>query len=181
MDLMCFDIINSSWYITHEPFSDPLREKSWITAFLKKWELESLTPVDEGLMDRLTALRSILTEAAHEVSSGKLLSEKHMQEINRYLELGPYYDALYIDSGRYGFFRKPVTPGWDYAAAKIVRSFVDLISDYDVKRLKLCGNPECNWVFYDASKNSTRRWCGSTCASLIKVRRFRSRQKQSKE
>ncbi len=34
----------------------------------------------------------------------------------------------------------------------------------------------CGWVFYDRSKNRSRKWCEqATCANLMKVRRFRQR------
>jgi predicted RNA-binding Zn ribbon-like protein len=39
--------------------------------------------------------------------------------------------------------------------------------------------PGCGWVFYDRSKNRSRRWCEqATCANLMKVRRFHQKHRQ---
>jgi len=47
------------------------------------------------------------------------------------------------------------------------------------ERLKACGNPDCRWVFYDASKNGLGRWCNmQLCGARHKMRRYRER-KQS--
>jgi len=49
-------------------------------------------------------------------------------------------------------------------------------------RLKAC--PDCRWVFYDNTRNGSKRWClmnaggpgGRACGTIAKVRRYRSRQ-----
>ena len=51
-------------------------------------------------------------------------------------------------------------------------------------RLKAC--PDCRWVFYDPTRNLSKRWCGMTkggpggraCGTIAKVSRFRARQRQ---
>jgi predicted RNA-binding Zn ribbon-like protein len=62
--------------------------------------------------------------------------------------------------------------------SEIASSFVELLARGDSDRLKVCDNPECRFVFYDASKNRSRRWCAhTTCGNRHKVRRFRERQR----
>jgi predicted RNA-binding Zn ribbon-like protein len=49
------------------------------------------------------------------------------------------------------------------------------------KRLKAC--PDCRWVFYDNTRNGSKRWClmyaggpeGRACGTIAKVRRYRDR------
>jgi predicted RNA-binding Zn ribbon-like protein len=49
-------------------------------------------------------------------------------------------------------------------------------------RLKAC--PDCRWVFYDNTRNASKRWClmyaggpqGRACGTIAKVRRYRDRQ-----
>jgi predicted RNA-binding Zn ribbon-like protein len=49
-------------------------------------------------------------------------------------------------------------------------------------RLKACENVDCFWVFYDNSRNRTRRWCDSRgCGNLIKVRRFRAKRRAERK
>jgi predicted RNA-binding Zn ribbon-like protein len=44
-------------------------------------------------------------------------------------------------------------------------------------RLRACANPECRWVFYDASRNQRGHWCDmAVCGNRLKNRRLRARQ-----
>ncbi len=43
-------------------------------------------------------------------------------------------------------------------------------------RLKLCGNPDCQWAFYDRSHSRRGTWCDmASCGNLIKNRNLRAR------
>ena len=44
------------------------------------------------------------------------------------------------------------------------------------RRLKACGNPDCQWAFYDRSHSGVGAWCDmATCGNRIKNRRLRQR------
>ena len=46
------------------------------------------------------------------------------------------------------------------------------------ERLKVCGNPECRWAFYDRSRNHQGSWCDmSTCGNRLKNRQLRARRR----
>jgi predicted RNA-binding Zn ribbon-like protein len=43
-------------------------------------------------------------------------------------------------------------------------------------RLKLCANSECEWAFFDRSRNRQGAWCTmAVCGNRLKNRRFRAR------
>ena len=45
-------------------------------------------------------------------------------------------------------------------------------------RLKACPREECEWAFYDRSKNSSGRWCSmESCGNIEKARAFRERRR----
>jgi predicted RNA-binding Zn ribbon-like protein len=45
-------------------------------------------------------------------------------------------------------------------------------------RLKLCGNPDCRWAFYDRSHSRRGAWCDmATCGNRLKNRSLRARRK----
>jgi predicted RNA-binding Zn ribbon-like protein len=47
-------------------------------------------------------------------------------------------------------------------------------------RLKVCGNDECRWAFYDRSRNHGGTWCEmSSCGNKLKNRDFRARRKKA--
>lgn len=43
-------------------------------------------------------------------------------------------------------------------------------------RLKACANPDCQWIYYDASRNRAGRWCSmNECGDVMKARAYRQR------
>lgn len=57
----------------------------------------------------------------------------------------------------------------------VARDAADLLMG-DLRRIKRCPNHDCLWLFYDSSKNLSRRWCAmDDCGTRDKVRRFRQR------
>jgi predicted RNA-binding Zn ribbon-like protein len=48
-------------------------------------------------------------------------------------------------------------------------------------RLKLCANPECEWAFFDRSRNRQGSWCTmAACGNRLKNRRFRARGREER-
>ena len=53
------------------------------------------------------------------------------------------------------------------------------MADGSWPRLKACLNDECQWVYYDQSKNHTGTWCSmAACGSRMKARSYRRRKAQ---
>jgi hypothetical protein len=69
--------------------------------------------------------------------------------------------------------------GWILAAV------VDAVADETWFRLKRC--PDCQWIFYDRTRNRSKIWCdmlagdagGRACGTIAKVNRYRERQRAS--
>lgn len=67
-------------------------------------------------------------------------------------------------------------------------SAVELLTEADPRRVKLCpgGQPEgdpirCAWLFYDETKNRSRRWCTmEDCGSHAKIRRLTERRRAAR-
>lgn len=73
---------------------------------------------------------------------------------------------------------EPMRRNWSWALSEIAASFVELVAHGDPTRIKVCANRDCQWSFYDESKNRSRRWCGAaSCGTADKVRRFRARRR----
>jgi predicted RNA-binding Zn ribbon-like protein len=54
----------------------------------------------------------------------------------------------------------------------------DAQSDGTWGHLKACANPECQWAFYDRSRNHGGSWCDmATCGNKLKNRDFRARRR----
>ena len=56
----------------------------------------------------------------------------------------------------------------------------DAQADGSWDRLKLCGNPDCRWAFYDRSHSRRGAWCDmATCGNRVKNRNLRARRAQT--
>jgi predicted RNA-binding Zn ribbon-like protein len=59
-------------------------------------------------------------------------------------------------------------------------SATNLVASEDATRVKECATDNCNWLFLDASKNRSRRWCEmKECGNREKARRHYHRKAQS--
>jgi predicted RNA-binding Zn ribbon-like protein len=86
---------------------------------------------------------------------------------------------------------QPTAPGeiaWAWNPAKerleivaweIALSAASLMTDADRRRrIRICANGPCDWMFLDTSRSGRRRWCRmAVCGNAAKVRRFRERQR----
>ena len=71
-------------------------------------------------------------------------------------------------------------PGPDGRLADGLTSLLIIIRDAQRdgtwQRLKVCGNDDCRWVFYDRSHSRQGAWCDmAACGNLIKNRNLRAR------
>lgn len=66
-------------------------------------------------------------------------------------------------------------PAWEIALAAAA-----LLTDAArCARIRICGNPACDWMFLDDSRTGQRRWCRmNVCGNEAKVRRFRERRRK---
>jgi predicted RNA-binding Zn ribbon-like protein len=132
---------------------------------------------DKEMIDTLLDLRDFLSCAIDNICSKKTIDLEDINKINEYLKVYSFYKVLKKEKDRFYLKTIPVNPDLNLIIFEITSSFVEMITKHEVERIKLCENPECKWVFYDESRNHTRKWCDNTCATLIKVRRFRENKK----
>jgi len=56
----------------------------------------------------------------------------------------------------------------------------DAQADGSWDRLRLCGNPDCRWAFYDGSRSRQGAWCEmASCGNRLKNRNLRARRAQA--
>ncbi len=61
----------------------------------------------------------------------------------------------------------------------IASSAVEVLTRDELGQIKECtGTNDCGWLFYDTSKNASRRWCSMEgCDSRVKMRRWYARRR----
>jgi predicted RNA-binding Zn ribbon-like protein len=70
---------------------------------------------------------------------------------------------------------QPDVPG---ALSRILAVTYTAMADESWERLKACRLDDCQWAFYDQSKNRSRTWCSmKVCGNRAKARAYRERQR----
>jgi len=173
------DLLNSDWHDFRGGGRDEdrLDREDWLARFLGPWRgwLRGISLLEAR--ERLKGLRALLRRMADGFASGRPLAKADMERFNRVLAAAPRVTRVTASGLSYSLRQLPRDPGVAALLAEIAASFAEVLARGEPGRVKLCRNPDCRWVFYDHSKNRSRRWCENAggCGNLIKVRRFRAR------
>ncbi len=183
LEALSIDFLNSEWHDWRGSgrARDRLTDEEWRQGFLGRWNLGDPGPVTGAVLDELISLRLLLRGIVAAESGGRGLDPDQVRRLNAYLERVPLLQQVECVAGELRVELVPQTKDWSWVMAKVAVSFAGLLAQ-DPRRLKACANPDCRWVFWDESRNRTRRWCEpGVCGSLIKVRRFRARKRGGDE
>jgi predicted RNA-binding Zn ribbon-like protein len=72
----------------------------------------------------------------------------------------------------------PAAKGVEGALARLLAIVAGAVADGSWERLKACPREDCEWAFYDRTKNRSGRWCRmDQCGNLAKARAFRERRR----
>lgn len=141
-------------------------------ARLERWALERPHQA-QAIHARAIALREAIFGAASAVAS-------HRDPDQRDLDLLASEMASALGHARLVVAGDGLTWSWDDADHPerplwpIARAATDLLTTHDLNRIRICAADDCDWLFYDTSRNQSRKWCDmSTCGNRAKVARYR--------
>lgn len=184
MDEIWTDLLNSDWhdYLGGGRAEDHLDDPQWVRTFLAGWVLPDRIVSAKATRLALGELRSVLRRCVDRAVAEESLTEDDLEALNTVLSGEPVVRRLEFSGSSYRLRLEPVRTSLRAVLGEIAKSFADMLVEGDLARIKVCENPDCRWVFYDRSRSRTRRWCegASGCGNLLKVRRFRERQKKKR-
>jgi len=178
MDLW-LDLLNSDWhdYRGSGRREDRLDDPAWLGKYLARWSdgLRGVPAAD--VRSVLKDLRSVLRAVVDRLAAGKSVPQSLWTRLNALLAACPVVRRVGRTPRGYAVDYVPLVSGLKKVTAEIAESFCASLAADGASRIKVCENKDCLWVFYDQSKNRSRRWCeGDTgCGNMMKVRRFRAR------
>jgi len=176
------DLLNSDWhdYRGTGKHEDRLDDPQWVKEFFKRWAIDLNAISEEKVRASLRALRAVISRIAKQAAAGKKLGPKALEGLNPVFVHSPLTRRLDLETGRLQIMLVPVAGKLESALGEIAGSFAEALARGAPSRIKICKNKDCFWVFYDRSKNKSRKWCeGATCGNLMKVRRFREKHRKS--
>ncbi|HEX7733678.1 MAG TPA: CGNR zinc finger domain-containing protein [Ktedonobacteraceae bacterium] len=180
MEMVSLDFVNSVFRDFRGRWErDDLRQPEWLARFLEKWHFYIVQPVDETVMKELVDLRELLVRIVGKLNTPQGVDAQDLIELNTHLSKTVFHYQVELVDRELHVASQPVRKDWNWVQNEIIADFLALVADYDALRVKICNNPHCRWIFYDETKSRTRRYCSiDKCANLMKVRRFRARQKE---
>lgn len=180
MSKLWTDFCNSKWHDWRGSgkSTDHLDNPAYLTKFLSSVQLSAPVPPGAAELEALKALRDRLRRLAQGLEAGTLPGPDDLQTLNAAMAAGPVYRQLTTLEQGYRLELHPAQPGWPAVMAEIAASFAQTLADGEASRVRICDNPDCLWVFCDDTRNRTKRFCDDKlCGNLMKVRRFRAKQK----
>jgi predicted RNA-binding Zn ribbon-like protein len=128
------------------------------------------------VLDEVKELREAMAAIAYARLDGKNLSVAALVAIEDYFKQASCHRHLSAEQLRpvwswRGLDSQVAAPVWLLAQAA-----VDFLLSEGCSQLRCCAGETCRWLFRDASKNQTRRWCDMrVCGNRMKARRFYAR------
>lgn len=139
-------------------------------AALSSWATAQPEAAAALLADAI-ALRELVFRLFAAIAAGTRPAEPDLTLLNTALAAAPPRVHLARLGETYAW-QADATPTAPALLAPILWSAADLLVQAPHRRIRLCANPDCGWLFIDASKNGTRRWCDmSSCGNRAKARR----------
>ena len=135
-----------------------------------------------AVFDRAMALRDAIHRVFRAIAHDQVPMQPDLDRLH-----GEYVDALARarlapEGGGYDWSWAATDGDLDRPLWPVARSAVKLLTEEDLGRVKECpGAGDCGWLFYDTSKNASRRWCSMEgCGSRVKMRRLYARNKAAR-
>jgi predicted RNA-binding Zn ribbon-like protein len=151
--------------------ADPGALAEWIAANLA--DLEPAT-VDADGHRRALALREALRELLR-ANNGEEARVELLEPL-RAAAARSSYRTLLGPEGQITI--EPADEGSGAFEARLLLAVERLQSAGEWPRLKACPDEECEWAFYDTSRNRSRTWCSmEECGNRAKTRRYRARRR----
>ena len=89
--------------------------------------------------------------------------------------------ALVHEGGSFGWGWKVSGTDLDQMFWPILQSTVELLTSQQMNKIGICEGEGCGWLFYDQSRNQSRKWCDmGDCGNRAKARRYYERKRKTK-
>ena len=126
-------------------------------------------------LGRAHILRDTIYRAFWRVAHGESPSQEDLSAIMREFADATAHASLVVSESGIVWDWPEDGPSLARPLWPVARSAVELLTTGDRQRIKVCPGPgrppvPCAWLFYDISKNGSRRWCSmADCGSATKA------------
>jgi predicted RNA-binding Zn ribbon-like protein len=133
----------------------------------------------EAAFGRAVRLRDAIHRIFSSQASGDPPAEKDLTRLS--VVVGTSAKHLRLEPSAEGFTWRwhDAEDRLDWPTWLVARSAVELLTSDRRDRVRECAGPDCGWLFLDASRNRSRRWCDmADCGNRAKARRSYARRRR---
>ncbi len=171
------DLVNSEHWDGFGNFMDMLDNSDWVESFLHFWEFPLFLPEPFPQVE-FRSLRALIRTVVKKASGSKKLRLEQLALLNDWMKVSLTPRLEEVQNGLC-LSLQVVQSGWHTTLGSIAFSFARSLVDQGRRRLRICQNDDCRWIFIDRSKGNVRRWCNNaTCGNRERVRKARAMEKR---
>jgi predicted RNA-binding Zn ribbon-like protein len=146
-------------------------DAAWLRGALK-----SDPALADLLLRRAFDTREDIHAVCVEIADGRPPPPLRLDRLARAHAANLAHARLVDENGRYVWSWEPRQWPVEALLGPIVLSALATLTQGNLARLKRCRNEKCGWVFFDTTKNRSRRWCEmEVCGNRAKQKRFAAR------
>ncbi len=180
---LCLDYVNTRYWRGSETATETLGDTAALAAWLGReggapasWAsvLARMAQDEPAAAQRLFERAIDLRETIHRLlvarATGEKVQARDIALLNEALAQAPSRERL--DGHSSGWTVPRAAASAETLLAPVLWSAADLLLQGDAARIRQCANEKCRWVFVDASKAGSRRWCTmNSCGNRAKAQR----------
>ena len=130
-------------------------------------------------LTRAKQLREQMFSLVSRIARGSTPTKDSLARVQQHWLEGVAAHELRFSDGRITPVLRADALNLDLIASLVAYRLVEQVLPLPTDRLRMCGGPNCAWLFIDTSKAGRRRWCDmAVCGNSAKARRFYERARQ---
>ena len=191
---LCLDLANTvDWHASSDP-EDTINTYADLLNWAKKVAIVSadeaklLQDASEKepskaqlILNKAKAIREAIYETLSRISQGQPAKKPDLAVINKAIADMLSRSKLIFKDGSFVWDWDSQSKELSFILWPIVRSTAELMTSEALHRVGQCADDRgCGWLFWDSSRNKSRRWCDMRdCGNRAKARRFYKKIKSS--
>ena len=186
------DFANTAeWHASHQPLEmletyPDLVAWSEDAQLLNKSEANHLlvnaeaAPKDAAkALKKVVAIRDVIYRIMSAIATGETPRESDLNKFNIALTAGFKKTRISATSEGFEWTWDKSDQAFDQILWPVLRSTAELLTSQEIKQVGQCADDRgCGYLFYDTSRNHSRRWCSmESCGNRAKAKRHYKRKK----
>jgi predicted RNA-binding Zn ribbon-like protein len=133
-----------------------------------------------AVLERAVVLREAIYRVFSAVAGGHTLQATDIATLNGFLPEATSRLQLVLTGDGFAWSWTDDGSSLEQMLWPVVRSAAELLASGELNRVGVCAGDGCGWLFFDTSKNRSRRWCAmEDCGNRAKARRHYRRSRIS--